>query len=424
MGCPMFERRFALKRPSEYPFQSLYRPWSWLLSSFNNVALLAFLFIIAIALYKRYRKRRGSEKFTYRKVVTNKEVNENKESMISVLVIGGSGNLGRYLTEQLVDDGDYIVHSLDLFIPSEGKMVPGVSSYIRANICSPDELSVAFKETPVDVVFHTAGLIPTIKTRDSELFRVNRDGTRNVVNACKEAGVKRLIYTSTCDVVLSSDKDQVIKMADETYPYPKDPLNAYAASKAEGERIVLDANSIAIATCVIRPSIIASPYSGLCHGLLMSRGGYIGDGTSQQSLVEADACANGHILAEKRLRESREEIGGQVFQLGGVSYEWRELANYGLDDSGYTAWGHPKRSSYPKWLVKVAAFFNVLMYSLTGYCLINQFLDVASVEFITRSYTFSSDKAERMLGWPQHPPLDDVLVGIIDEYEANSKKSK
>ena len=418
----MFEKKVALKPPTEYPFQSLYRPWSWILSSFSNVAILALLFILAVALYRRRKAKERKEKFTYRKVVINKESKEVKGSHVSVLVIGGCGNLGQYLNRGLVEDGGYIVHSLDLYIPSEDAMVPGVSSYIRADICSPEDLSIALKETRVETVFHTAGLIPSVKTRNTDLFRVNSDGTRNVINACKTAGIKRLIYTSTCDVVLSQDKNQVVDMADETYPYAKDPLNAYAASKAEGEMIVLGANSVAMATCVIRPSIIASPYSALCYGLLTSRGGYIGDGTAQQCIVEAGACANGHILAEKGLRERKEEIGGEIFQLGGVAYQWEKLSNFGLDESGYTAWGHPKRSSYPKWLVKLVVLFNVLLYNLTDYCPINQYLDVESVEFISRSYTFSSEKAKRVLGWPEHPPWEEVVLGVIDEFESKKRK--
>ena len=39
MGCPMFERKEETQRPLEYPFESLYRPWSWVLSIFNNVAI-------------------------------------------------------------------------------------------------------------------------------------------------------------------------------------------------------------------------------------------------------------------------------------------------------------------------------------------------------------------------------------------------
>lgn len=424
MGCPMFERQNAIKPPTEYPFQSLYRPWSWILSSFNNVALLAILVILAYALLRRRFKAKKVPKFTYRRVVCGAKGQD--ESKTSVLVTGGSGNLGRHLVQRLIQDGGYEVHSLDLFIPQE--MADSVTSYIKGDITSSDDLSMAFTATRPEVVFHTAALISSVRFHSSDLYRVNTGGTQCLVDACrKHPSVKRLVYTSTCDVLMSQDKNQTLDRADEAFPYPEKPLNAYCGSKAKAEKIILDAHSSDLSTCVLRPSILAGSDSLLTKGLLTQQGAYIGPGTNKFCVVEVGACADGHVLAEKSLKERPTQIGGNVYHLAGVECAVKDFFNYTIDDSGYTVWGYPPRWSIPKWLASMVAFLNVLIFAITGYCIVDSSFDLNAVEFLSRSYTFNSGKAMRELGWPEHPSWQEVALNTVEECQSlnhHTKKDK
>jgi len=134
---------------TEYPYESLYRPWSWALSSLFNIFL--FMALTGI-LYFYYRKRKSAPKnfVTYRtRVVRQREEDSSKKV---VLVTGGNGGLGKELVRMLSEDGDYEVHSMDLLLPEDNSMNALVHSYIQADIMNKSDLLVAFKD--VEVVFH------------------------------------------------------------------------------------------------------------------------------------------------------------------------------------------------------------------------------------------------------------------------------
>ena len=414
MGCPMFERKEETQRPLEYPFESLYRPWSWVLSIFNNVAIFAILFLLVYALFRRARSR-GKRKTLYRKVA----VNEQEEgSKVRALVTGGSGCLGRELVRSLLEDGGYTVYSMDLTIPDEAKRHPAVAAYLQLDMQDTEELEIALRDVTPEVVFHVAGLLPKLGIKNSAMYAVNETGTKNIVNACKEVGVKRLLYTSTTDVVMSRDPSQILDRADETTPYPSDPLDAYTGSKMNAEKAVVYANDESLFTCCLRPSPVAAVDAVMCHPLLTDEAGYIDGGMNEMTIVPIGACARGHILAEKKLREGASSIAaGRVYNLCGDDvFKTRDFMSYSLEkDSNTTIWGHPKPRSYPKWLVTIAAAVNQSLHYLTGLSF-SPYLTLANIGFITRSYTFSNSRAHKELGWETLPSWKKIVEELVEEH--------
>ena len=87
---------------------------------------------------------------------------------------------------------------------------------------------------------------------------VNVTGTQNIVEACLEHGVKKLVYTSSGGVIYNGISD--IITADERLDYPEKALDAYNETKVSGEKTVLAANGQrGLLTCSIRPSGIFGP---------------------------------------------------------------------------------------------------------------------------------------------------------------------
>ena len=87
---------------------------------------------------------------------------------------------------------------------------------------------------------------------------VNVTGTKNVIQACQDAGVPKLVYTSSAGVIYSGQENLVD--ADERIAYPKKPLDAYNDTKARAEELVLEANGVkGVLTCALRPSGIFGP---------------------------------------------------------------------------------------------------------------------------------------------------------------------
>lgn len=90
----------------------------------------------------------------------------------------------------------------------------------------------------VEVVFHVAALTKPGASA-SEFVDVNVKGTKNIIDACLHCGVPKLVYTSTGSVILDGYD---VKMGDESLPYPESFLDSYSATKAEAEKLVIEAN--------------------------------------------------------------------------------------------------------------------------------------------------------------------------------------
>ena len=118
-----------------------------------------------------------------------------------------------------------------------------------------DASAVARAVEGCDAVFHVAAKAG-IWGPESEYRRSNVDGTRNVIDACRAHGVRKLIYTSSPSVIFSG-KD--LEGVDESIPYPDHYEAAYPRTKAEAERLVRQANDATLATVVLRPHLIWGP---------------------------------------------------------------------------------------------------------------------------------------------------------------------
>ncbi len=91
----------------------------------------------------------------------------------------------------------------------------------------------------VDTVFQAVAIIDWSPREPDSLYDVNVRGNHNVIEACIEAGVKKLIYTSSLDVVFDR---HLLYYAGESTPYPKKYLDRYSHSKAIAEQEVIATN--------------------------------------------------------------------------------------------------------------------------------------------------------------------------------------
>ena len=90
----------------------------------------------------------------------------------------------------------------------------------------------------------------------AEFRAINFEGTRNVVEGCRAAGVERLVYTSTPSVVFDGvDLEGVAESA----PYARGAHSPYVRSKALAEEWVLEANGVGLHTVALRPHLVWGP---------------------------------------------------------------------------------------------------------------------------------------------------------------------
>ena len=213
------------------------------------------------------------------------------------LVTGGSGFLGRKTCSLLLEQG-YAVRSLARNHHSDMDSM-GIEQ-ILGSITDINALKIAIKDC--HAVIHTAALAG-IWGSQSTYINVNLEGTRNVVRACKQEGVKYLIYTSSPSVVFAGE-DQ--KNIDETISYPKSFLCDYAETKAKAEELVLNSNGAELKTISLRPHLIWGVGDNhlipkLLDSAEKNKLKIIGEGKNQVDMVHVNNAAWAHIDAYNAL---------------------------------------------------------------------------------------------------------------------------
>ncbi|KAK9473535.1 3-beta hydroxysteroid dehydrogenase/isomerase family-domain-containing protein [Dipodascopsis tothii] len=244
--------------------------------------------------------------------------------MNRVLIVGGSGFLGGHLIERLylLEDRPEI-HVLDIRPP------PAPSSkfysytledvtFHQGDLTSPESIKAVLETVRPEVVIHCAS--PVHGMGKEIYFKVNVDGTKNVVDCVAESGfVKALVYTSTASVIYDGSD---LRNADETFPIPEVAMDAYNETKVLGEKYVLESNGKnGVVTCAIRPSGLFGPGDRqLVPGMLavLKTNGTIfqlGDNLNLFDFTYIGNVAHAHVLAAQCLLDEKkvESVAGEPF---------------------------------------------------------------------------------------------------------------
>jgi sterol-4alpha-carboxylate 3-dehydrogenase (decarboxylating) len=149
-----------------------------------------------------------------------------KTAIPSVLIVGANGFLGRTMPPLIATRHPNCKINLLDIAPETSLGYP----YFRGDITDLPSLIEIFQKVKPAVVIHSASPpIPTIGQGDPALFfRVNVEGTRNIINACNETGVRALIYTSSASVIYDGGS---LVNADEKTPFATRHVDPYNASK-------------------------------------------------------------------------------------------------------------------------------------------------------------------------------------------------
>ncbi len=147
------------------------------------------------------------------------------------IVTGGAGFIGSNITDTLIAEGHEVV-VLDNLSGGRKENINPKATFMQADIRNLEEIKPVF--VGVDGVFHTAAL-PRVQysiEHPVETAEVNITGTQNVLIACKEAGVKRIVYSASS----SAYGDQkTMPLIEGMLPAPKSP---YGLQKYVGEHLV------------------------------------------------------------------------------------------------------------------------------------------------------------------------------------------
>jgi len=152
-----------------------------------------------------------------------------------IVVTGATGHIGNVLVRELIARGQTV---RALVMPNDNlHPLLGLNAEIAyGDVTDLQSLKTAFNGA--DIVFHLAGIVTIMPGMKKILERVNVGGVRNVAEACRASGIRRLVYTSSIHAVAEPPHGTVI---DEAQVFDPDRvLGDYARSKARATLLLLD----------------------------------------------------------------------------------------------------------------------------------------------------------------------------------------
>ncbi len=237
---------------------------------------------------------------------------------MTVLVTGGSGVVGTAIVRRLVAEGRDVrvlarSESADEIVDLLG------ATAIRGDLLDPSSLAAAVDGC--ELIFHVGGKVEFCSKDASSMFDVNVGGTRNLIDAARRAGARRVVHTSSA-VTLG---EQPGTFGLESTVHRGAYLTRYEASKCEAEAIALDASKRGnLEIVVVNPSSVQGPgrSSGTGRILLDAVNGKLPMMFDVPfSIVDVDDCASGHLLAATNGRS------GERYVLSGFTLSARDGLN-------------------------------------------------------------------------------------------------
>ena len=316
------------------------------------------------------------------------------------LVTGATGGLGLTLTQALLDDG-YTVRAAGRSPTAIKRLRDMGTEAVAGDLfeLGPDALC-----RDIDVVFHAAALSSPWGP-DADFQRANVDLTRDLLAAAQREGVGSFVFVSSPSVYA--------RWADQTgltedTPWPDRPLNAYARTKGEAERLVLAANAPGFRTVAIRPRAIIGPDDAVLLPRilrLVKRGRFpvFRDGRALVELTDVRDAARAIRLADVH----REAAGGQAINItGGQALPIRDLVGRLGDSLGVEV----RTVSIPLGLGQVLSVCaDALCRVLPGQP--EPVLTPYTLSTLAWSQTFDLGKARRLLGYePAHDAVETALA--------------
>lgn len=223
--------------------------------------------------------------------------------MTCVAITGGGGFLGKALLRRCLAEG-WKVRAVGRSPQPEIDALDGAEFFPLDVSLEKNRPALARIFAGTDVVFHTAAKAG-IWGKYKDFARANIAGTRNVIDACRDAGTSNLVYTSTPSVAFSGAP---IRGGNESLPCGNAALalSAYAKTKAEAEKLVRAAHSPQLRTVSLRPHLIwgrGDPHllPRVIEQAAQMKLRIVGDGKNKVDLTHVENAAYAHLLAARAL---------------------------------------------------------------------------------------------------------------------------
>jgi dihydroflavonol-4-reductase len=277
-----------------------------------------------------------------------------------ILVTGATGHIGNVLVRKLLDQGEKV--RVLIWRGEDATPLKGLAvEQVVGDVLDPASLETAM--CGVETVYHLAGIISIMPGRNQFVWRVNVEGTRNVLEAARRACIQRLIYTSSIHAIKRAPHGVTM---DESLGFDQNnPYGEYDRSKAAASLEVQKAAAEGLNAVIVCPTGVIGPYDfrgselgevirNACdaHPMFYVEGAY--DFVDVRDVVDGIIAAGergrrgeSYILSGQRLSvrymlETVREVTGKAFASIKIPFSLAEWA------ARYTPWYYQRTKSKPR----------------------------------------------------------------------------
>lgn len=320
------------------------------------------------------------------------------------LVTGATGHIGNVLLRKLLSAGKQV-----RALTWRGEDLTSIQDLevetIEGDVLDRASLEPAFQD--VDTVYHLAGVISIMPGSNPLVWKVNVEGTRNVLDAARQARIKRLVYTSSIHAIRRAPHG--VEMDESLGFDPNNPYGEYDRSKATASLEVQKAAREDLDAVIVCPTGVIGPYDfrqselgEVIRGAAEARPMFYVEGA--YDFVDVRDVADGLIAAAEH------GVRGESYILGGNKISVRYILETVREVTGKAF----SRIRIPFSLAEFAAKFMPWYYlwskakpRFTPY----------SLEVLQSNADISHAKAARELGYKPRPIIETIADTVLWLFE-------
>ena len=324
----------------------------------------------------------------------------------TIAVTGATGLVGNHLIRMLLDKG-YVVKAL---VRNPSETLAGLPVEIVYGDLSDKECLTQLCQD-VDVLIHTAALISIGDQDPEKVYETNVTGTQNLIQACKQSGVRRLVHFSSVDAVIHHPDIEL----NESAALDIDSAIVYKRTKALGEQLVMKALSVDFEIIILSPAAIMGPMDekpSLIGNMLIQMasgqlpilvpGGYCWVDVRDVCMAAIEAIHGG--------------VSGEKYMLGGQWLSLVEIAKMVQSVSNKTVF----RGTVPYWLASIGVPFIKIWAAITKSQPLYTRDSLAILKHGSRR--MSSIKASAAFGFKPRP-VSETIMDTIQWFKQNGQLS-
>jgi nucleoside-diphosphate-sugar epimerase len=314
---------------------------------------------------------------------------------MTTFVTGGTSSIGRVLIKEFARQNEAVRVLVRKSSNRQGLELPGVE-FVFGDVTDLEAVRRGMEGC--DRVTHLAAVVG-YKVPEAEWWRVNRDGTCNILQSALDLGIHSMVQVSSISVLGPTQPGET---ADETRPVdPSGYMNLYQKTKHAADELAREFAGRGLRVMIVYPCFgygcsFASSHTSLQDQTLLRMAAgkpvaVMGSGKNRLCLSYYNDTVGGIHLAHEKGQ------AGEDYILGGENLTFPEIWAAVARVLGKQS---PQRR-IPLWLLQLIAS---LSRRITG----KSVFPPEFFEMISQSWCFSSAKAQRMLGWNAHSFADGI----------------